>query len=190
MGGRDVRQGDTPGTFPPGKIPGRGQLKCDGTCAETRFSLSAKRTSPFKLTRESVQSTTGSRGVRISGSNAGYTMFRGSVKSTGYSLHSPVSPSLPLPCVTVCHHISNAVYPFYRRLCGLRSRSGLAHKISRRTGLEPRTNQLIARHYTDYALPVSYRILITMKYFREALEKTIKLLSLGGHYEKMCKVFR
>jgi len=40
----------------------------------------------------SVQSTTGSRGVRISLSNAGYTMFRGSVKSTGYPLHSPVSP--------------------------------------------------------------------------------------------------
>ena len=39
--------------------------------------------------RESVQST-GSRGVRISGSNAGYTMFRGSVKGTGYPLHSPV----------------------------------------------------------------------------------------------------
>ena len=33
-----------------------------------------------------------SRGVRISGSNAGYTMFRGSVKGTGYPLHSPVSP--------------------------------------------------------------------------------------------------
>jgi len=32
-------------------------------------------------------------------------MFRGSVKGTGYPLHSPVSPSLPLPCVTVCHHI-------------------------------------------------------------------------------------
>jgi len=31
----------------------------------------------------SVQSTTGSRGVHISGSNAGYTMLRGSVKSTG-----------------------------------------------------------------------------------------------------------
>jgi hypothetical protein len=46
---------------------------------------------------ESVQSTTGSRGVLINGSNAGYTMFRGSVKSTGYPLHSPVSPSLPLP---------------------------------------------------------------------------------------------
>ena len=27
----------------------------------------------------SVQSTAGSRGVRVSGSNAGYTMFRGSV---------------------------------------------------------------------------------------------------------------
>jgi hypothetical protein len=58
----------------------------------------------------SVQSTTGSRGVRISGSNAGYTMFRGSVKSTGYPLHSPVSPSLPFPCVTVCHHISTGLY--------------------------------------------------------------------------------
>ena len=61
--------------------------------------------------RASVQSTTGSRGVRISGSNAEYTMFRGSVKSTGYPLHSPVFPSLPLPCVTVCHHISTGVYP-------------------------------------------------------------------------------
>jgi hypothetical protein len=57
----------------------------------------------------SVQSTTGSRGVRISGSNAGYTMFRGSVMSTGYPLHSPVSPSFPLLCVTVCHHISTGV---------------------------------------------------------------------------------
>jgi len=32
----------------------------------------------------------------ISGSNAGYTVFRGSVKGTDYPLHSPVSPSLPL----------------------------------------------------------------------------------------------
>jgi hypothetical protein len=37
-------------------------------------------------------------------------MFRGSVKSTGYPLHSPVSPSLPLPGVTVCHHISTGLY--------------------------------------------------------------------------------
>ena len=59
----------------------------------------------------SVQSTTGSRVVRISSSNAGYTMFRGSVKGTGYPLHSPVSLALPLPCVTVCHHISTGLYP-------------------------------------------------------------------------------
>ena len=38
------------------------------------------------------------------------TKFRGSVNGTGYSLNSPVSPSLPLLCVTVCHHVSNAVY--------------------------------------------------------------------------------
>ena len=50
----------------------RARLKRDGTCTETRFRLSAKRTSTFKL------ATTGGRGVRISGSNgsnAGYTMF-------------------------------------------------------------------------------------------------------------------
>jgi len=41
------------------------RLKCDGIRAETRFRLSAKRTSPFKSAGESVQSTTGSRGVRI-----------------------------------------------------------------------------------------------------------------------------
>jgi len=56
----------------------RVHLKRDGTRAETRFGLSAKRTSPFKMAEASVQSTTGSRGVRISGSNGsntGYTMF-------------------------------------------------------------------------------------------------------------------
>ena len=91
---------------------GRLRLKCDGTRAETRVRLSAKRTSPFKSAGASVLSTTGSRGVRIScsnGSNAGFTMFRGSVKSTGYPLHSLVPPSLPLPCVTVSHHISNGL---------------------------------------------------------------------------------
>ena len=86
------------------------RLKCDGTRAETRFRLPAQRTSPFKSAGASVQSTTGSRSVRISGSNAGYTMFRGSVKGTGYPLHSPVPPSLPLPCVTVCLHVSTGFF--------------------------------------------------------------------------------
>jgi len=36
---------------------GRGQLICDGTRAETRFRLSAKRTSSFKSAEASVQST-------------------------------------------------------------------------------------------------------------------------------------
>ena len=60
----------------------------------------------------SVQSTTGSWGVRIAGSNAGYTMFWG----TDYPLHLPVSPSLPLPCTTVCHHISTGLYKF-NKIC-------------------------------------------------------------------------
>jgi len=88
----------------------RGQLKCDGTRAETRFLLSAKRTTPFKSAGTSAQSTTGSRDVLISGSNAGYIMFWGSVKGTGYPLHSSVSPSLSLPRVTLCHQISIGVY--------------------------------------------------------------------------------
>jgi len=87
----------------------RGQLKCDGTRAETRFRLSVKWTSPFKSAGASVQSTAGSRDVCISSNNAGYTMFRGSVKGTGYPLHSPVSLSLPVPCVNTCHHISTGV---------------------------------------------------------------------------------
>jgi hypothetical protein len=101
------------------------RLKCDGTCAETRFRLSAKRTSRCKSAGASVQSTTGSRGVCINGSNAGYTMFRGCVKGTGCPHHSPVPTSLPLPCVTVCQHISTGLYVQFllafrsgRRKCG------------------------------------------------------------------------
>jgi hypothetical protein len=77
------------------------------------FVFRAKRTSPFKSARwagRQFSRLLRSRGARISGSNAGYTMFRGSVKSTGYPLHSPDSPSLPLWCVTVCHHISTWLF--------------------------------------------------------------------------------
>jgi len=57
------------------------------------------------------------------GSNAGYTMFRGSDKGTGYPLHSPVFPSLPLPCVTVCNHISTGVYkPTFELCCSFKRR--------------------------------------------------------------------
>ena len=78
---------------------GRLLLKCDGTRAETRFRLSAKRTSPFKSEGASVESTTGSRGVRVSGSNAGYTMFRGSMKATHSIRQFPLHfPSRASPC--------------------------------------------------------------------------------------------
>ena len=92
----------------------RGQLKCDGIRTETRYRLSAKRTSPFKSAGASVQSTTGSRGVRISGSNAGYTMFRGSVKSTFYSIRQfPLHfPSRAPPCTITfqLEFMAQAVY--------------------------------------------------------------------------------
>ena len=61
--------------FPTNSSAGRPRLKCDGTRAETTFRLSAKRMSPFKSAGASVQSTTGSRSVRIGGSNAVYSMF-------------------------------------------------------------------------------------------------------------------
>ena len=78
------------------------RLKRDGTRAETRFGLSAKRTSPFKLAGASVQSTTGSRRVRISGSNAGYTMFRGRVRY--YWLPTPLA-CFPFTSPTVRHRV-------------------------------------------------------------------------------------
>ena len=97
-----------------------GQLPMEMKVVETGLNVMAHAQKPdfvfwrkvrvhLNRRRESVQSTAGSRGVRNSDSNAGYTMFQGSVKGTGYPLHSPLSPSIPLPCVTVCHHISSGV---------------------------------------------------------------------------------
>jgi hypothetical protein len=90
------------------------RLKYDGTRVETGFRLSSKRTSPFKsagglqFSRLLAAELCASAVVMFS--NAGYTTFRGRVKSTGYPLHSTVSPLLPLPCVTVCHHVSTGLY--------------------------------------------------------------------------------
>ena len=75
----------------------------DGTRAETRLRLSPKRTSPFKSVGASVQSTAGSRGVRISFSNAGYTTLGGGVRVLvthsirQFPLHFPSRAS---PCGT------------------------------------------------------------------------------------------
>jgi hypothetical protein len=48
-------------------------------------------------------------GVVMLGKLSSLVVWSG-VKGTGYPLHSPVSPSLPLPCVTVCHHVSTGLY--------------------------------------------------------------------------------
>jgi len=80
----------------------RVRLKCDGTRAETRFGLSAKRTSPFQLAGASVQSTTGSRGVRISGSNGSNAMFWGRVQD--YWLPTPIA-RFPFTSPTVRYRV-------------------------------------------------------------------------------------
>jgi hypothetical protein len=83
-------------------ISDRACLKCDGTRTENRFGLSAKRTSPFKSVGASVQSTAGNRVVRISGSNAGYTMFCGRVQD--YLLTTPFV-CFPFTSPTVPHRV-------------------------------------------------------------------------------------
>ena len=76
-----------------------------------------KRRQPVGLCNGNVMCLQGIERTTISGSNAGYTMFRSSVKSTGYPLHSPVSPSLSLPFVTMCHHISTGLYVGLEKCC-------------------------------------------------------------------------
>jgi len=53
------------GGLPEHKNTSRVQLERDGTRAETRFGLPAKRTSPFISAGVSVQSSTGFLGVRV-----------------------------------------------------------------------------------------------------------------------------
>jgi len=129
-----------------GSAGSRDQLKCDDTREETRFLLSAKRMSPFKSAGTSVQSTTGSRGVRIGGINAAYTIFWGSVKGTGCPLYSPVSPLLPLPCVNVCHHISTGAYPLIRYRV---SHGGTCTLCSEMPSKEKCTYTCVTKEYQD-----------------------------------------
>ena len=87
-----------------------GQLKCDGTRAETRFRLSAKRTSPFKSAGGRQFSRLLAAEVCVSAVVMLDTPCSEVVwRCTGYPLHSPVFPSLPFPCVTVWDHISTGV---------------------------------------------------------------------------------
>jgi len=160
-------------------------LKCDGTRAETIFHLSAKRTSPSKSARTSFKSTTISRGVRISGSKAGYTMFRGSVKSTGYPLHSSVSPSLPLPCITVCHHFSTGLY----LECEVLLREGsLSYPVVRQLNYEwfiavPCVSS--SDKHTNYALK-EIRLLLGIWQFLTDVFKFIRPVKRASSRESLC----
>jgi len=84
---------------------GRLRLKCDGTRAETRFRLYAKRTSPFK--------SAGASFCRLLAAEvcASAVVMLDTPCSEVVATHSiSVSPSRPFPCVTVCHHVSTGLY--------------------------------------------------------------------------------
>jgi hypothetical protein len=90
------------------------RLKCDGTCAETRILLSVQWTSSFKSAGVSVQSTTGSRGVHISGSNgsnAGYITFQGSVKGAAPFASFPFTSPPVRHCVPSCFNWTLPQFP-------------------------------------------------------------------------------
>jgi hypothetical protein len=76
------------------------RLKCDGTHAETRFRPSAKRPNPSKSPGPSVQSTTGSRGVRISASSKVVWRVLATHSNRQFPLHFPSRAS---PCAITFH---------------------------------------------------------------------------------------
>jgi len=98
-------------------------LKRDGTRAETRFVLSEKRSIPFKLAggggqfrRLFAAEVCASAVVMLD-----TPCSEAECKTTGYPLHSHVSPSLPLSCVTVCHQVSTELYATSTNVTPLRA---------------------------------------------------------------------
>jgi len=87
---------------------GRARSKRDCTCAETRFGLSAKRTSPFKSAGGGGQF---SRLLAVEECGSPDRPCSDvQWKAASYPLHSHLSPSLTLPCVTVSHQVPNGLY--------------------------------------------------------------------------------
>ena len=85
----------------------------DGTCAETRFGLSAKWTSPFKLVEgqfSRLLATEGRTSVVVMVVMLDAPCSEVECKTTGYPLHSHVPPSLSLTCITMCHQVSTELY--------------------------------------------------------------------------------
>jgi hypothetical protein len=89
---------------------GRLRLKCGGTRAETRFRLSTKRTSSFKSAGASVQSKLAAElcASAVVMLDTPCCEVVSKVLATHFILQ--LTPSLPLLCVTVCHHISTGLY--------------------------------------------------------------------------------
>ena len=50
-------------------------------------------------------------------------------------------------------------YPLYWRMGGPQGRSGRVRKISPLLGLDPRTVQTVASHYTNWAIPVHRQLM-------------------------------
>jgi len=92
------------------KKKGRGQLKCDGTRAETRFRLLAKRTSPFK----SAGGRQFSRLLSAEVCASAVVMLDTPCSEVVWRVLATHSicqfPFTSPPCGTVCHHISTGVY--------------------------------------------------------------------------------
>ena len=88
-----------------------GQFICDATCTETTFRLLAKWTSPFKLAgcqfSRLLAAKVCASVVVIMDTPCSEVVWR--VLAT-HSIRQGISPSLPLPCVAVCHHISTGLY--------------------------------------------------------------------------------
>ena len=117
---------------------GSARAEPDGTRAETRIRLSPKRTIPFESAEESVQLIAGSRGVRISVSNAGYTTSRGRVRVLAthsirqFPLHLPSRAS---PCATTFRtQYTNLMQKFYLLSQISLHVSGIYKPIFRSTG--------------------------------------------------------
>jgi hypothetical protein len=108
------------------------RLKCDVTRAETRFRLSAKRTSPFKSAGTLVQLLAAevcASAVVMLDTPCSEAVWR--VLATHSIRQFPLH--FPHPCVTVCHHVSSGLY----QKSGTTTKSELASVWTLKTSLFP-----------------------------------------------------
>ena len=143
----------------------------------------------------SFQSTTGRWAVHISLQGL-YCLckplFCSHVTLTGYPLHSLVSPSIHRPCVTVCHHISNAFYLRPTTAFSENSHSFLLsaqNQFSYMAGHQFMTKAATWQHWRPDLRDVRWRDSICGEWFRPAtlryeIKTSIKIYnrySLQGH---------